>query len=664
MSRLPHRQLGMLGMVAAIAAGSSLAFAQGGAARRPPAPADLIDVREAADVALTRDGRLVAFVLTEPTTSDGPPRADENIWVVPADGSSPAQAFVSTPARETVPAWSPDGTTLAYLSSAGKQGTQVWVKPAGGGEARQLTTAPSAVSRFRWSPDGTTIAFVATPPPDAKTPQPRSDANVVGQGAATRRVAQLWEVPAAGGTIRAISGQAFAVRDFSWSPRGDAFAVLTDPEPGQAGGGKRVIVVDRQTGSALRTLTDRAEGPGTRTQVLDWSPDGSSVAFAYAEAKAIGNWIGVVPAAGGAPRQLLADHDGSVMRAVWAGDSQHLVAQVFEGTRSVLRRIDVATGRTTAVGETLDAYPDFAIDASGNVIACISSAAEAPGDVWVHSQAGARQVTRLHPQMAQFAFGAVGEIEWKSTVDGQTIQGVLVTPPGYQPKRAYPTVVLIHGGPHFHWHKGWLGAWDDWPQLLASNGYVVLCPNPRGSTGRTVEYTRAIRRDIGGIDLRDILDGVEAVIERGIADPARIGVGGWSYGGFLTAYSITQSPRFKAAVVGAGISDLFSFANTPGNGPGWQSFFSDVAVRQPAEYDRRSAMRNLSSVRAATLVIHGERDTKISVTQAWELYHGLRNLDVTTELVVYPREGHGVTERAHRLDLLEHVLAWFKQHLG
>ena len=665
MSRLHHHPLKVLLLAALIGSVTSLASAQG-PAKRLATPADLVDVREAADAAISRDGRLVAFVVTEPAIGKGQTRGDENVWTVPADGSGEARPFAATAAREMAPAWSPDGRTLAFLSDAGKKGAQIWLQAVGGGTARQLTASPSAISRFRWSPDGAAIAFVAVPPAGEKTAQPAgrpTDATVVGRAGTPGRVAQLWEVAVADGQIRGVTGQAFAIRDFAWSPKGDAFAVLTDPNRADPGGGKRVLVVDRRTGDALRTLSNRADGPGTRTQILDWSPDGTTVAFAYAEPNVIGSWIGVTPAAGGPTRQLLKAHDGTVMRAMWAGDSRHLVAQVFEGTRSVLRRVDVTTGQTTVVGETLDAYPDFAADASGNVLAHVSGAPHAPGDVWVQSAAGKKQLTRLHPQMTQVMLGDVRAIEWKSKTDGETIRGVLVTPPGYQPDRAYPTVVLIHGGPHFHWHSGWLGAWDDWAQLLASNGYVALLPNPRGSTGRTIEFEGAIRKDIGGIDLKDILDGTEAILERGIADPARLGVGGWSYGGFMTAWTITQTRRFKAAVVGAGISDLASFAGTPGNGPGWQSFFPDVFVRQPAEYDRRSAVRNLQGVTTATLIAHGERDSKISVTQAWELYYGLNTLKVPVELIVYPREGHGFTEREHRLHLMENVLGWFNRHL-
>jgi len=224
--------------------------------------------------------------------------------------------------------------------------------------------------------------------------------------------------------------------------------------------------------------------------------------------------------------------------------------------------------------------------------------------------------------------------------------------------------VAVHGGPQSAWWSGWLGSWHGRGQLLASNGYVVFLPNPRGATGRGWRFAEANRDDWGGMDFQDIMDGVDFLIDQKIADATRLGIGGWSYGGFMTSWAVTQTNRFKAAVVGAAVTNLFSFNGTTDITPGFlRSYFLDIPSRRRVPYDNHSAMTFLKNCKTPSLVLHGQADDRVPVSQGFEFYSGLKALGVETEMVVYPREPHALKERAHQIDLLQRILAWYDKYL-
>jgi dipeptidyl aminopeptidase/acylaminoacyl peptidase len=298
-------------------------------------------------------------------------------------------------------------------------------------------------------------------------------------------------------------------------------------------------------------------------------------------------------------------------------------------------------------------------------VAYVGQAADVPGDVWVLATTGTpRRLTTLNPQLGQLRLGEVKEITWTNPKDGQLLYGLLITPPNLRPGRRVPTVVQVHGGPEWAWWSGWHGSWHEWGQLLASNGYAVLLPNPRGSDGQGWRFVEANRDDWGGRDLQDILAGVDALVAQGIADPDRLGIGGWSYGGFMTSWTVTQTIRFKAAVVGAAVTDLFSFHGTTDITPSFlRSYFLDLPYRRRPGYDAHSAMSFVQNARTPSLVLHGGSDLRVPVGQGWEFYNALKQLGVETEMVVYPREPHEIGERAHQADLLRRVLAWYDRFL-
>jgi dipeptidyl aminopeptidase/acylaminoacyl peptidase len=241
---------------------------------------------------------------------------------------------------------------------------------------------------------------------------------------------------------------------------------------------------------------------------------------------------------------------------------------------------------------------------------------------------------------------------------------VLVTPPDLKPGQLYPTLVMYHGGPAGMWWSGFISTPNVWAQLAASRGYVVFLPNPRGSLGQGWKFTEANRNDWGGGDFHDVMDGVDYLIDQKIADPDRLGVGGESYGGYMTAWTVTQTHRFKVAFVGFGMTNLFAWAGTASLSPSYmRAYFLDTPFNQRANYDNHSAMTYLKNCQTPTLIQHGELDEVVPTEQGWQFYNGLRVLGVPVEFVTYPREHHGFHERAHQIDSLTRIMAWYDKYL-
>jgi dipeptidyl aminopeptidase/acylaminoacyl peptidase len=290
------------------------------------------------------------------------------------------------------------------------------------------------------------------------------------------------------------------------------------------------------------------------------------------------------------------------------------------------------------------------------------SSPDRPADVWVIDGAKAHPITTINPQVAGWKLGQVRQISWRNSKDGKTIYGVLVTPPGYVAGTPIKTVVQIHGGPEWAWWSGWLGSWHEWAQMLSTHGYAVLLPNIRGSDGQGTAFARAVGTDWGGMDYQDLLDGVDMLVAQKIADPARLGIGGWSYGGFIAAWAVTHGDRFKAAVVGAGPTDMTAMARITDTPDFTTGYFGEPAAHL-ADLDKVSSVRALDKVNTPVLVLHGENDPRVPVTLGLEFYRGLKLLGKPAEMVRYPREVHWFHEPEHQADVQRRVLAWFDGHL-
>jgi dipeptidyl aminopeptidase/acylaminoacyl peptidase len=294
-------------------------------------------------------------------------------------------------------------------------------------------------------------------------------------------------------------------------------------------------------------------------------------------------------------------------------------------------------------------------------MACALEEVDRPAEVFVGETGGElRQVSAFNAHLTDVTLGRGETVRWAAP-DGVQIEGVLLYPAGYEEGKRYPLIAHIHGGPTWQWLMRFVGGWHDWGQWLAAQGYAVLMPNPRGSFGRGRDYAWGNQRNWGHGDFDDVLSGVDALIERGIADPDRLGIGGWSYGGYLTSWAIGHTDRFKAAIVGAGVTDLLSFQAA--DIPSWlpTQMMLAPSYREPEVYLRSSPITYVANAKTPTLILHGASDERVRLGQGKELYHALQALGTPTEMVIYPREPHIFQERHHQRDVLERVAGWFNR---
>lgn len=660
---------------------AGLLFAVGAAVsqtppRHVPTPEEIVDLRGVNDPQISPDGKRVAFVVTEPGTPDHPenPR-NQDIWMVATDGKTPPHKYVTSKKSENTPRWSPDGHWLTFLSDRGEgngEGNkgeppkpQVWIMPTDGGEAQPLTSLKGGVVGYTWSRDGKTIAVLS---PDAATPEEearkkkREDRLVVDH---EKKLTRLYLSDVASREVKLITKQDFNVNDVEWSPDSHELAVVvsTTPDLDQQYWHSRLLVVNR-IGEMVRTLSERSGG-------VNWgySPDGKWIAFSERTPSEIASYLSIVPAAGGEVKPLDAEFPGSIYGAKWAPDSKYLIVESIEGSRTFISGFDSTVKRAKKMFEVqIEAGRDhgFSLDADGSTIAFLEQKPDAPTDVWVIDEVRQQQLqlTHMNPQAENWELGTVEEVSWKSKKDGKTIFGVLIKPPDYDANKRYPTIVQVHGGPKWAWWMGWHGSWHEWGQMLATQGYVVLLPNPRGSDGQGIAFSEANRDDWGGGDWVDIQSGVDDLIDKKISDPERLGIGGWSYGGFMTSWAVTQTQRFKAAVVGAGVTNLFSFNGTTDVTPSFlKTYFLDLPFNRRDAYERHSPMTFVKNVKTPTLIVHGAVDERVPLGQGQEFYQALKQTGVETEMVIYPRQHHGFQERAHQIDLLRRILAWYKKHV-
>ena len=625
---------------------------------------DVVDLRAVGDVALSPDGKRIAYVLRTPRKAgDKPGGMYRVLFVVDTTGGAPRQ-YTREPGSAGAPEWAPDGESIVYLGKRDGDGkTQLWRIAADGGEPEKLTDHGTNVRSFAFV-DGKRIAFTADRELDAKEREDRDAGRdwKIGDVEGTPRTLHLLELD--GGKTRPLVPRDFHVEQLEPSPKGDAIAVI--------GGTRADVDGTMMYGGVYRV--DIASEPQAPKKLCEhegklgdiaWSPEGSTIAFLGAADlhDPTAGVVFTVASSGGTAKPITLDYEGTGQRLRFTG-ANRLLMLANEDTHTSLVRLSLPDGKRTRV---LDRGPVcHAIDATddGRTLVCAGDTAEHPAEVFVLARGAMRRRTFNNPTLARKQLGAQSVVRWKAS-DGLEIAGVLTLPVGYAKGRRYPLVVLPHGGPEGVSLAGWNTRAGYPAQLFAARGYVVLEPNYRGSSGRGVAFGKADQNDLGGRELDDVLVGIDDLVAKGIVDGDRVGMGGWSYGGYFSGLAATMhSKRFKAAMVGAAITNWMSVTGTTeieheNSLVHWNMWPYD----DPELVWKRSPMAHTKGSKTATLLVHGLDDSRVPPEQAKELYRALKHVGAPTELVFYPREGHGLSERAHQLDFVQRFLDWFDRHL-
>lgn len=626
-------------------------------------PELLVMQKAVLDAQISPDGERVAYSVQDISKEGEHKRG--SIHMVSFTGGDSRQLTYG-PRMDSSPRWSPDGRSLAFLSDREKLGSpRLYMLPFGGigGEATKLQTEDGDASPPKWSPDGRRIAFTIRDPEteeEKKRKEEKDDANVVD---ANLKYARLYVHDVQQKTTECLSPEKCHIGDFDWSPDSDKLVASVTETPYED---EYFLGCSIEVFSILESESDvvaQVKGP---VSDLSWSTDGSRLAYVGMSGNdGTADSVYVLPVRGWQPRNLTEQYSGSVESVAWL-DENTLAFSAYVELFGALNRVSLGGEISAILPEGArnkgSLRPPVTWSADKRRYATIrTSGTEAP-DVWVGEVGGdLRRVTDTNPEL-EACLAPMTPVTWQAT-DGLEIQGLVIYPSSYHHGERYPLIVDVHGGPAWLWSDRIQANWHDWAQYLAANGYVVLLPNPRGSTGRGSAFTRANFDDIGGGEFTDLMAGVDKLIELGVADPDRLGIGGWSWGGYLSAWTVTQTDRFKAAVVGAGVTDLFSDQGQNDVPHMNYYYFIRNAYEDPEDLLRRSALYWVRDVTTPVLVLHGEADERVTVAQGRELYAALKYLGKPAEMVTYPREGHGFEERKHQLDLIKRVVAWYDKHL-
>ena len=629
-----------------------------------PSIDDLISLERAGSPVVSPDGRFVAYTLRRTNWDDN--EYETEIWL----GDLTAGTFrqlTSGPKSSSAPAWSPDGSRIAFLSDR-RDRQQVYAISPDGGEAQAVTSTTDTIHRFAWSPDGSAIAFSATEPDETMRRNRERNWGPYRVIDEEHRMTQLRLVDLATGSTRKLTSGAFTVGAFDWSPDGSRIAFDHRDTPDPAAGGTADISIVSLAGAVVQPLVAE-DGPDTNPK---WSPDGGSVAFESAMASPnfyyANRYVATVPVAGGPVRNLTAGFDEIPTLEAWRRSGLYFSAT--RRTRTYLFQLDPRTGELTRVAPG-DAWTgsEFNLNAAGEVAAYVGANATTYPEVFaVRLDGGTPRRLTDTAAAAKNWIGSTREIITWTSQDGTEIEGVLHRPAAFQTGRRYPLLVVIHGGPTGVSRAVPYTSTRIYPiDIWLGRGAVVLEPNYRGSAGYGEKFRSLNVRNLGVGDAWDVLSGINHLVGQGIADAARVGVMGWSQGGYISAFLATRdSARFKAISVGAGISDWMTYYVNTDIHPFTRQYLKATPWDDPEIYAKTSPMTYIKGASAPTLIQHGEADQRVPPPNAFELYQGLRDMGVTTRLILYGGfggTGHGPTRPRSSRALMQHNLDWFDEHL-
>ncbi|MGZ5476130.1 MAG: S9 family peptidase [Thermoanaerobaculia bacterium] len=638
---------------------------------------DRFKVVSPSDPQISPDGKSIAFLATRANMKDN--RYDSDLQL--HDLLTGTQRPLTFERRGvTQPRWSPDGSAIAFLANASSDRDakrQIWVLPVTGGDARRATDSAQSVQQYAWSPDGSTFAFVTADEPEKKADADKfnksfevgDDDFLIKEAAIPSHV---WTIPVAGGAAKRITSGGWSLpiahppgpvpSPLSWSPDGKSLAIsqLANPHP-SAGQTSRIAIVDVATGATKRVTT--AEVAETHSL---FSPDGKSIVYMHPRSgeRMSENRIWLASASGGAGKDVTPGIDRNLVRAIWMPDGKSLLVGGHDGTTTSywIQPIDGAA-RKLDLGD-VQPWTGFWIDANvsrNGAIAFTGTTWDRPRELYYldSPQSKPRRLTRFNDRFPQLELGRVERITWKN--DGFDQDGVLITPPGFDPTKKYPLVVYIHGGPRSSSTTGFAFL----PQIFAAQGWVVFQPNYRGSDNLGNTFTRAIIGDAGAGPGRDVIAGIDTVKKRGFIDENKMVVGGWSYGGYMTSWLIGHYPIFKAAVAGAAVNNLidqYTLGDT-NVGRAYAMGGSPYVGDNIKKYIEQSPITYAAKIRTPTLIMSDLGDVRVPVTQSFQMYHAMKDNNVPVKFIAYPVSGHSPDDPTHQSDVDRRYVDWFAQYL-
>jgi dipeptidyl aminopeptidase/acylaminoacyl peptidase len=563
-------------------------------------------------------------------------------------------------------AWSPDGRKLAYLCDREKPGQfQIYLSGLDGRPPRRVTNLSGFVAHLHWSPDGKQLSFLfienasrAAGPTQAAA----RETGVIEESAEEQRLVLL---DLSSGELHPITPADLYIYEYEWSPDGKQLTATA----AHGSGDNNWYIAQLYTIDAATKSMKSIYKPPLQIAEPHWSPDGRTIAFIaglMSDEGATGGEIYTIPAAGGEPKNITPGIQASPHWLTWLpSGAEILFSEIIDG-ESGLAKISLSDGKVaqlwkgpeTIVSEGGRLSVSLARD--GNTSALVRQSYHRPPEIWAGPIGSWKQITHANENVRGPILGEAKSIHWQS--DSFTVQGWLLYPRDFDPAKKYPLLVAVHGGPAWARLPAWPAVSFDL-SLLSPEGYFVLFPNPRGSYGQGERFTQANVKDFGYGDFRDIMAGVDEVLRTAPVDKNRCGIAGWSYGGFMTMWAVTQTNRFRAAVAGAGICNWQSYYGENGIDQWMIPYFGASVYDDPAVYAKSSPITFIKKVKTPTLVLVGERDVECPTPQSYEFWHALKTLGVKTQLVVYKDEGHSIANQEHRRDILRRTVKWMNENL-
>jgi dipeptidyl aminopeptidase/acylaminoacyl peptidase len=630
---------------------------------------DTLNIKRITNIDVSPDGKRVAFTVTQAVMTSEKSSYVSQVYLVDADGSQPRQ-LTAGEHSSYAPQWSPDGRSIAFLSR-----NNIWLMRLPAGNSWQVTDSPTGVSSFKWSPDGSMIAFTAVDEPtpeEAQVAGEENDPRIVDQGVKKQRLYLVSLEDLSHGSSRGqpVTGSEINVgapevpEAYTWSPDGKTivFAHCRSPQQNDWPS-TRLGRINLEDGSIQPMGHDEAV---TYNPCI--SPDGQWLACKVYDNPAW-EWssvLHVLPLAGGPARPLAETSDRRPDLLGWSADGKWLYFLETFGTHVHLGALPVDGNPPVVLLDQAGCIENASLNKTCSALGFTLHSPVEPPEIYLTSldKIEPVQMSRLNAELRQILVGRTEVIRWTS-VDGLEIEGLLTYPVGYERGKRYPLLVSVHGGPAIAWTQFFIGLQSFYGPIAAfsAKGYAILRCNVRGSTGYGKTFRRGNFRDWGGKDIQDLLAGVDHVINLGVADPECLGITGWSYGGYLTAATITQTERFRAAVIGAGMTDLVSYAMGNDSPDFLPSHFGGEIWQVKDLLLDRSPIVHADRVTTPTLILHGEHDQRVPIWQGYEFYNALKRRGISTQMVVYPHSGHVPSEPKLLLDVMNRILVWMALYM-